>query len=543
MNIFEAFKNKECENMPAIAGAKRIYTIKDLKPLIAPQAAELLKNPVKNVLILSENNFDFVINFLSAVFAKKEIFLLSDSKKASQLDFEYIVLEKVCGLKNPDCADFEFFVPDFQTTFATVFTSGSTGKPKRVKKSFENIFVEAEDIINAAKTALKAELTPVLTSSTPHHMFGLTCWMFLAFFDPKRFLLNAREVVYPDRAEFGGAIFVSTPSFLEKFKKYDVILDEKPVLVMTAGDRLKDETYDYFEKYNVPVLDIYGSTETGVIAYKTEKNEQILRCFKSVETDSDMDSQIVIKSPYFLEKTAVLCDIIERIDSKHFRLKNRSDRIVKIQEKRVSAIEIETFVRNLEMIEDAYCFKYGEKLACAAVLNDSGKDFYLDEENGGRQKLIKNLKAALKDKSEIIPQKWRFLHEIPRTKTGKIDKSKIERVFSTNISLPLVLKSEKSADYARYELVFAKNCNFFDGHFKNFPILPGVVQLYFAHMFAQEAFEKKVAENPVKKIKFSHLIKPAERLALEFKFDGKNIFYAYKNDEMTCSSGVFSTKE
>ena len=88
MNIFEAFKNKECENMPAIAGAKRIYTIKDLKPLIAPQAAELLKNSVKNVLILSENNFDFVINFLSAVFAKKEIYLLSVSKKASQLEFE-----------------------------------------------------------------------------------------------------------------------------------------------------------------------------------------------------------------------------------------------------------------------------------------------------------------------------------------------------------------------------------------------------------------------------------------------------------------------
>lgn len=124
----------------------------------------------------------------------------------------------------------------------------------------------------------------------------------------------------------------------------------------------------------------WTSTEApkpGYNGLQNRENEQILRCFKSVETDSDLDSQIVIKSPYFLEKTAVLCDIIERIDSKHFRLKNRSDRIVKIQEKRVSAIEIETFVRNLEMIEDAYCFKYGEKLACAAVLNDSGKDFTL----------------------------------------------------------------------------------------------------------------------------------------------------------------------
>lgn len=543
MNIFEAFKNKECENMPALADAKRIYTIKDLKTIIAPLAVELLKNPVKNVLILSENNFDFVINFLSAVFAKKEIFLLSDLKKASLLDFEYIILKKVCGSKNADCTNFEFFIPDFQNTFATVFTSGSTGKPKRVKKSFENIFIEAQEIIYAAESVLDRELTPVLTSSTPYHMFGLTCWMFLPFFDLERFLLNAREVVYPDRAEFGGAIFISTPSFLEKFKKYDVVLDETPILVMTAGDRLKDETYDYFEKYNVPVLDIYGSTETGVIAYKTEKNEQILCCFKSVEIDSDADSQIVIKSPYFLEKRAVLCDIIERIDSKHFRLKNRSDRIVKIQEKRVSAIEIETFVKNLEMIEDAYCFKYGEKLACAAVLDDSGKSFYLDKENGGPQKLIKKLKLGLKDKSEIIPQKWRFLHEIPKTKTGKIDKLRIEGVFSTNISLPLVLKFEKSADYARYELIFAKNCNFFDGHFKDFPILPGVVQLYFAHLFAQEAFEKEVLENPVKKIKFSHLIKPAEQLALEFKFDGKNIAFAYKNGEMTCSSGVFSTKE
>ena len=56
---------------------------------------------------------------------------------------------------------------------------------------------------------------------------------------------------------------------------------------------------------------------------------------KGAEVSTDDASQIVIKSPYFMEKQITLCDIIENHGEK-FYLKKRSDRIIKIQEKELT---------------------------------------------------------------------------------------------------------------------------------------------------------------------------------------------------------------
>lgn len=543
MNLFELFANNdtnynEYENLSVLNDGSKTYTIKELKNLVSPIAERLFENNNKNVLIISSSNFDFVINFLAAVFAKKEIFLLSDSKKIDSIDFDCIVLDET---KNtPKCCNgFKYEEPDFENTFVTLFTSGSSGTPKRIKKSFKNIINEAQDITAEFGEFLNLAQHQVTTSTTAHHMFGLTCWAFLAFCDCKKFILNTQEIIYPDRAEIADSVFISTPSFLEKFKKHEVSLKEPPSLILTAGDKLKAETYDYFEQNKTPLAEIYGATEVGVVGYKLSKDDEYFHCFKSVEAGTDESSQIVVSSTYFMEKTAVIGDIIEREDNKKFRLKCRNDRIVKIQEKRVSAQEIENHLCSCDFIETAYCFKYGEKLACAAVLTEAGKDIYIES----RLNLIKKLKNSLKEKSEIIPQRWRFLPEIPKTKTGKIYKDKIMEIFDTNISLPLVLDMKKSENEAEYEIVFSKSCNFFDGHFKGFPILPGVVQLYFAHKFACESFDRIVLTTPVKKIKFSHLIRPDEKLKLSLKLNGGKINYSYTKNNTVCSSGVFETEE
>lgn len=544
MNIFETFGTTEYENYTVITDGEKDYTLKEIQNIITPIANRLSQSNCSNVLITSKNNFDFAINFLSAVFAKKEIMLLSDSKKISSIDIpsDYCELSTVSFIEKND-SSYLFEKPDYENTYVTLFTSGSTGLPKRIKKSLKNILIEAGDILDDFKDVLsnKEIRKHIVTSTTAHHMFGLSCWFFLSLCNIENFVLDTREVIYPDQADLKETIFVSTPSFLEKFKKHDVKITEPPSLILTAGDKLKKEVFEYFEYFNAPIREIYGSTETGVIAYKTCSTDEYFRCFKNVEIDKDKNSQIIIKSPYFSENEARLCDIIEIMDRKNFCLKLRNDRIVKIQEKRVSTQEIENHLIQSDLIDCAYCFKHADKLACAAVLSERGKDFYLDSSNGS-QNLIKKLKSFLKDKSEIIPQKWKFLSEIPKTKTGKTDKEKIEEVFNTNISLPLVLNYEKTLTEARFEIVFSKSCNFFDGHFKNFPILPGVVQLYFAHRFAQEAFDIAVLPSPAKKVKFSHLIGPDQILNLSLKLNGSNINYSYEHNGKVCSSGVFETR-
>ena len=544
MNIFEIINKKEYEDLAVINDGKKLYTIKQLKRLINPIIKRLTADKIKNVLIVSKSHFDFVVNFLAAVFSQKNIILFTDSKKIHSLKTDYILLDKTESEEIYEISDETIYSePDYANTFVTLFTSGSTGIPKAIRKNFLNLFAETNDLIFEIKNNfLKQDSRlQIVTSATAYHMYGFIYWFFIVLCDCKNFILNTDEIIYPDRAELKDSIFISTPSFLEEYKKYDVAIDNPPHLIFTAGDKLKKEVQEYFKQFNTKIIEIYGSTETGTIAYRYQND--YYQCFKNVEISTDETSQIIIKSPYFIEKELTLCDTVQILNSREFYLGQRTDKIVKIQEKRVNTEEIENILEDTDLIDSSYCFKHRDKLACAAVLNNNGKSLYTDKQNGGRQAVIKYLKNFIKDKSEVVPQKWKFLYEIPRTQRGKIDKNKIENFFNTNISLPLVLNHNRSDNTAEYELIFSKNCNFFDGHFKDYPVLPGVIQLYFAHAFAAEAFKRNVFESPVKKIKFSHIIKPDEKIKLKLYLNGKNIHYGYEYNDIIYSSGVFEAEE
>ena len=541
MNIFELFNKSEYQSMPLICNDGSIYKIEDVKKIITPVAKSLIQNDCNKVVIVSEKNFDFVINFLASVFAGKEIFLLTDSKKISILDFDFIKLDDVNLKSQQDFKSVPFNIPDFDNTFLTLFTSGSTGLPKKVRKSLRNIIEEAVALMEVMGGD-KDKRRQIITSTTANHMYGLSCWFMTALWGYEQFLLDTTEVLYPDAVDLDDKVLISTPTFLDKFLKFDILMTNPPKLIMSAGDKLKISTYKYLESFNTCVLEIYGCTETGTIGYKKSSSDDVFACMPRTKIDVDENSQLVITSPYFLEDSITLFDVVEKINETSFIPSHRADRTLKIQEKRINAIEIENYILATGLIESCYCFKHGEKLACAAVLNERGKALYLDK-MGGRTNLIKQLKAVVKDKSEIIPQKWRFVHEIPKTNMSKNDKEKINALFDVNLSLPLVLDYNRTTEEAIYDIVFSKCCNFFDGHFKDFPILPGVVQLYFAHRFAKESFGDNILESPAKKVKFSHIIRPDEKIKLSLKLSGRNIVFNYQKDNIICSSGIFEISD
>ena len=532
MNFFEIFN--KIDNIDIVKHGNSFYSPKQLMEFIAPVYSGLMKDKTGRVVILAQNHLDFLVQFLASVFAQKEIYLISDSQKLFLLDFEYTIP----SVSDEKC-DFEFKKPDYKNTFINIYTSGSSGKPKHVRKNLENLVAESEDMYEEYKKNFSNEnKVEVITSAPPHHMFALLNYIVLPLCFCEKFLINTTEVLYPDSVDLNKKLFISTPSFLEQFKKNDIKISSPPYLILTAGDKLKQDIYDYFSSYNSKICEIYGSSETGTIAYKYSYSESY-KCFPRVSVSTDTSSQIVIKSPYFMENMIILCDIIEKDGEKKFYLKNRSDRILKIQEKRINAMEIEEYINKSEYIESSYCLKTGDKLACAAVLNQKGKLFYL-EKNGGRTKLIKHLKSIVKEKSEIIPQRWKFLPEIPKNSAGKVDKEKIVSLFEKNLSLPLILDMSQEENTAEVKMVFSNTCNFFCGHFDEFPVLPGVVQLYFAHLFAEELFKININKDTVKKVKFSHIIKPDEVVELYLEKDKNNIHYTYKKSETVCSSGTFS---
>ena len=80
---------------------------------------------------------------------------------------------------------------------------------------------------------------------------------------------------------------------------------------------------------------------------------------------------------------------------------------------------------------------------------------------------------------------------------------------------------------------------FFQGHFPEAPVLPGVIQLSIARELAEELVGAPLKLKAVKKMKFAHIICPGDEVKVAVSRKGENSFvYELTKGGLTCSSGV-----
>ena len=489
-------------------------TFGEFKRHIYFQINEFKKMPQENVVLFGENYFEFGVNFFASIFAKKNIYLITDKLRLKQLDVDYILPQKT----SPIDGNIEEKI-EAKSVVMNFFTSGSTGEPKSIKKTLHNLEVETQCVIDTFN--LKPDL--LVASTTPStHSFGLAFNFLLPILG--NFKMIRHKIDFPEQIDYEEKyILISSPSFMEKLAKYDFEFEKAPQYIFLAGAKLKPDIMDYFKKYS-DVVDIYGSTETGDIAYKRGYDEFTL--FDGVAISKDEEDRIVVMSDFFPDNKIILSDIIEFTTDTTFVIKKRSDRFVKIVEKRVSLDEIENYLRQHEKVRDCYCMLCDDKFCCAVVTDDISLDG-------------KALKNYLLKYSEIVPKRWRFLDEIPKTTSGKIDKTKLRQIFGMNLSLPFVVSRKTNQQEVFINLVFKNSCNFFRGHFDVMPILPGVVQLYYAKFFADEVFHTELSTEKVKKVKFSNIIKPDQEVTLKISNSENSMEFSYLGNDKVYSSGIF----
>ncbi len=524
----------------------------EFKRYVAGQTKEFEKSEKENVVLLCENYFDFAVNFFAAVFARKNIHLLTDRTRLSLLDFEYIlpgapedIVEENLDISGNkpllEIKDFgpparggqrvegetlpkmnkDSFISHFDAAKIQVnlFTSGSTGVPKNIMKTLYNFEAEAQSVIDEFK--LQDDYIIASTTSSAHS-FGMAFNFIVPFLGG--FKINRKKVEFPEHLNIKDKyILISTPSFMEKLAKYDFEFEYSPEKIFLAGAKMKPELYDYYSRFT-EVIDIYGSTETGDIGWK--QGGDIFNVFDAVEVDVADDGRIIVKSEFFPSGEIVLNDLIEKLSENNFILKKRSDRIVKIQEKRISLDEMENNLKKHKSVKDCRCFVYDDKFCCAVVTDDV-------------EIQSSDLRHFLLQFSEIVPKKWRILDEIPKNMSGKIDTMKLRKLFGVNLSYPFIFSRQTDASQADLELLFRKNSNFFNGHFDGMPVLPGVVQLYYAKFFAEDIFGLQLPHNEFKRVKFSNIMQPDTRFRLKLLNKEKSVEFTYMADDKVYSSGIF----
>lgn len=106
--------------------------------------------------------------------------------------------------------------------------------------------------------------------------------------------------------------------------------------------------------------------------------------------------------------------------------------------------------------------------------------------------------------------------------------------------LPLILARRDTDGRTELDIEVQADNVWFEGHFPQFAILPGVVQIGWAAHFAHELHGLGPGVISMDQVKFKRPILPGARITLTLKPDvaAQKLRYEYQDAEQSCSSGT-----
>lgn len=427
----------------------------------------------------------------------------------------------------------------------TLCTSGSSGEPKLIDKSLRQLVNE----VDALEQLWGADLhgATILGSVAAQHIYGLLFRVLWPLCAGRPFLRRAQpfpEDLQRESLQHSAFAWVASPALLKRMgDNLDWPALRQVQRVFSSGGALPAETAaELHGLLGQWPTEIYGSSETGGIAWR--QGGELWTPFAGVELGQNANGALNLSSPYLpvgqREQTA---DAVEIGADGRFILRGRLDRIVKLEEKRISLPMLEQALLSHEWVADARLgvIQQGRAyLGALVALSPSGLHAL---RNQGRKTLTETLRQHLAGHCEALalPRRWRLLAELPYSSQGKLAQAEVERLLASERPTRVTPHSASEQDGEwQLELDVPPDLAHFTGHFPQTPVLPGVVQVDWAQQLAREL----IADLPprfcgMEVLKFQQLVRPGDRLQLSLRFDAERgkLYFAYRNGEAACSSG------
>lgn len=314
-----------------------------------------------------------------------------------------------------------------------LYTSGSTGTPKAVLKTVGEMEAEAQVLAQLLGTELAG--ATLLTTVFPYHMYGLTFSVFLPWSTGT--VLYLPQIHYTEELAAlpaGRYVLISSPAFL---KRLDFKL-KAPALsaIVSAGGPLAAEIRLQLKAWSgVSATEIYGSTEAGVMAHRQDVSDEAPFTLFSDVTCEVSPERTILHSGHVATRLT-LDDRIELMGARRIKLLGRSDRIVKIEEKRVSLNAIETALQQLPGISGAAACvvkRDGRDLIGAALVTDQ---VTAPEPISGKEYLALRRQLTTLLEPHALPRILVKVPALPENAMGKRDSRALSELFATNMARP-----------------------------------------------------------------------------------------------------------
>ncbi|MCC5518108.1 acyl-CoA synthetase [Vibrio splendidus] len=333
-----------------------------------------------------------------------------------------------------DLASIDLDSIDLAAIHLTLFTSGSSGTPKAIDKTLEHLDIEIAQLDKNWGDLLKGNR--VHSTVSHQHIYGLLFRILWPLCSGVPFARHNLE--YPEQILSHAnkqSVLISSPALLKRLKHETK--SAQLVGVFSSGGPLPTESaHQALNLLGHFPIEVFGSTETGGIAFRQQQSAQTpWQLFDCIEASLNSENCIKLLSPYIDKNNWYqTADECEMVSSNQFILKGRTDRVIKIEEKRVSLVEVEKRLEQLPWVSECVVIPFEEPerliLASVLVLSDQGQAKLATMSKG---KFWLMLRSELRKWLEpiAIPRKYRVVDEIPLNSQGKRLTSHIEQLVKS----------------------------------------------------------------------------------------------------------------
>jgi 3-hydroxymyristoyl/3-hydroxydecanoyl-(acyl carrier protein) dehydratase len=421
-----------------------------------------------------------------------------------------------------------------------LFTSGSTGAPQAIPKK---LFQMSREV--ATLETLFGDLSgaaDIMTTVSHQHIYGLlfnVLWPLTA-----GRAIHARGFYYPQElmAALGerDGVWVSSPAHLKRLPEHLAwtMTAKRLRAVFSSGGPLPFEVAREAKRLlGVVPIEVYGSSETGGIAWREQHTriDEAWTPMPGVGCRIDPEEGVLeVRSPHLPDgewfRTA---DRATFTGDNRFLINGRVDRIVKLEEKRISLTAIEGQLVSSPMVADARVVVVeGQRPRIAAFIVPSVQGHSKLSEVG---KLAFNrmLSDTLSQFIEPvgIPRVWRYLDALPLNAQGKTTHAELIAALHSETARPTMPREcliERDAQRAVFEFTAPRDLVYFSGHFRDLPILAGVVQIDWVIAYGRQYFDLPPVFRGIHALKFHRIIAPDKPFILELVHEPGKSSLAFK---------------
>lgn len=316
---------------------------------------------------------------------------------------------------------------DGDAVVAIGFTSGSTGEPAANAKTWGSFARSSAQNMAALDDLWPAATQPQLVATVPpQHMYGMEMSVLLPLlggvavhagrpFFPADIAAALRELP-------GERVLVTTPVHLRSLVASGAELPPLRGIVSATAPMPPELAAQAEALFNTEVRELFGSTETCIIARRRTAREQVWTLLPGVSLQPRPDGTVV-HAPQ-LPGPVVLADLVELHGTDRFSLRGRRADLLEVAGKRASLGELTRQLLAIPGVEDGVVVQLDEegaggvrRIAAVAVAPTLGERAILD----ALRRVVDPV---------FLPRRLRLVPALPRNETGKLPRSALLQLLA-----------------------------------------------------------------------------------------------------------------